>query len=235
MNYTFEDYQRLFDSYTDIVGWDDVPRSLRLFDIRFRLALDLKVDFEGGRARVRTDIVREAYQKLYGLVDLYNAYEAYMTYHLSVSEFSIRKSREKAEAKNKKFESFLEVTGANRVLSNLQDEICARVYSEKKFSKDYLIYINKLIEFSIEGRGTFLALLDIKKDIKKGRASRLVNIFSLIYAERNQFYHNGQAAKMGISYKHRIWLLDQYREAIIRLILNFICFQLEREIKIHVD
>ena len=235
MNYTFEDYQRLFDSYTDIVGWDDVPRSLRLFDIRFRLALDLKVDFEGGRARVRTDIVREAYQKLYGLVDLYNAYEAYMTYHLSVSEFTIRKSRVKSEEKNKQFDDFIKLTGAETILDHLHEEIYQRVYCEDEFKEDYLKYLNKLIEFADKKKGTYLALTDMKKDIKKEGASRLIDIFSLIYAERNQFYHNGQAAKMGISYKNRIWLLDQYREAIIRLILNFICFQLEREIKIHVD
>ena len=93
MNNTFTNYETLFESYFEMVGWDDMPRSLRLFDIRFRLALDLQIDFEGGRARVRSRGVKPAYQSLYRLVDMFNAYEAYVSYQNDVYSRSIPTER----------------------------------------------------------------------------------------------------------------------------------------------
>ena len=45
MNQLFQTYNQKYDHLKDLLQ-DDVPRSLRLFNIRFRLALDIQIDFK---------------------------------------------------------------------------------------------------------------------------------------------------------------------------------------------
>ena len=67
--------------------------SLRLFDIRFCLTLDLQIDFEGGRAKVKSKDVKPAYQSLYLLVDMFNSFETYLSYQKDVHDRFIPKGR----------------------------------------------------------------------------------------------------------------------------------------------
>ena len=76
------------------------------------------------------------------------------------------------------------------------------------------------------------AFLEIQEDFKANRDTRVINILALIYGERNLFYHNGEAAIMGMTYVMRKWLLDEYREALIQVLLNNICYQLREEMRV---
>ena len=232
MKYTFENYEELYDSYISIAGWEEVPRSLRLFDIRFRLALDLQIDFEGGRARVRTDVIKESYQRLYKLVDMFNAYEAFGQFYTTVFGVKCQKGRVKNESPNSDFEEYLEKTGADKVLKHLAKAIFSRMESKKNFKDNFDTYLDKIVASDRLQDGMLNAFNEMKLDFKQNNSTRVINLLSLIYAERNQFYHNGEAAKMGMTYANRKWILEQYRETLIQVLLNNICYQLREEMRV---
>ena len=73
------------------------------------------------------------------------------------------------------------------------------------------------------------------KETLKQTETRVINILALIYRERNLFYHNGEAAIIGMTYVMRKWLHDEYREALIQVLLNFTCYQLNKELRVQIN
>ena len=215
-----------------MVGWDNMPRSLRLFNIRFRLALDLQIDFEGGRAMVKSKGVKAAYQSLYRLVDMFNAYEAYVSYQKDVHDRFIPKGRVQDDRKNRSAERKLRKTGADQPLLDLYKAIQEKANTKEVFKRKFESYLEKVLDTENVKGGMRQAFLEIQGDFKANRDTRVINILALIYGERNLFYHNGEAAIMGMTYVMRKWLLDKYREALIQVLLNNICYQLREEMQV---
>jgi len=75
MNQLFEQYEQSLSLLRELEQ-DDLPRSLRSFNIRIRLAIDIQVNFKGMISLTKTKDVRDTYALIIQLVELWNAFEA---------------------------------------------------------------------------------------------------------------------------------------------------------------
>src|SRR5665647_3155383 len=83
----FEDYNRKFESLKEILQ-DELPRSLKLYNIRLRLAIDMQIDFKGEISLTKTREVRETYILIIKLMECWNAYEALYHYVKSTGKYA---------------------------------------------------------------------------------------------------------------------------------------------------
>jgi len=82
----FEKYSQSFDKLKENLQ-DELPRSLRLFDIRLRLAIDIQIDFAGEVSFTKTKEVRDTYALLIKLTESWNAYEALYHYTKDIKKY----------------------------------------------------------------------------------------------------------------------------------------------------
>jgi hypothetical protein len=225
MEKLFKLYQKSFKALS-AVEEDDIPRSLRLFNIRLRLALDMKVDFDGAYSLTRTKVVRETYSLIFRLLEAWNAYEALSHYAKEVSHY-VGSGGAKSRIYSKEI---LENSGALAALKEalvwLRDEY-TRDSRMRKSLNDYFGRINndvllgKTIKDDAKSISEFLRGL---KDISG------VELISLFYAERNLYYHNGESAKMGMNYRDRKKLISKYRDVLLDNLLMISVFIMDEQI-----
>jgi hypothetical protein len=200
---SFYEYEELYSNYASLLQDENIPRELRLFDIRFRLAIDLVVDYKGKVSYTKTPVVKNNYAQQMKLMELWNSYEALIKYldHLGLSR------RKKA-----KFEqislTLIKDSGINELFQQCFQQLKTLYIGDAKFKQDYDEYIGRI------QRGVRTRLAE-----SCTRSSRYFDgteelsgneLFALIYAERNLFYHNGESAKLGMSYNKRNILLSKY-------------------------
>ena len=75
----FDNYNQIFKKLENLLQ-DEMPRSLRLFNIRLRLAIDIQIDFKGEISLTKTKEVKDTYVLLIRLMEIWNAYEALFHY-----------------------------------------------------------------------------------------------------------------------------------------------------------
>lgn len=224
MKTLFSLYNEKYDNLIDLLQ-DDVPRSLRLFNIRFRLALDIEIGFKGEVSLTKSRPVRETYIQIIQLMETWNAYEALFHYAKSLGKH-VNPKASKAKIYSQKF---LKEVGALDDLENGLETLKNNSRSNAKFKSDFNQYIKRIIEDErIKGTITEDAknILEYLKD-KRGISG--LELLSLIYAERNMYYHNGETAKMGMSYTNRKLIITLYKDCLTILILKVINFILEEE------
>jgi hypothetical protein len=200
---SFFEYEKLFNNYASLLQDENIPRELRLFDIRFRLAIDLVVDYKGNVSYTKTPIVKNNYAQQMKLMELWNSYEALVRYlaYLGLN----RGNKAKYEQiiltlikDSKVYELFLQC------FQKLKNHYIA----DTTFKNEYNEYIGriqrgvrpKLAESCTRSRDYFIGTGELSG----------YELFALIYAERNLFYHNGESAKLGMSYNRRNTLLSEY-------------------------
>lgn len=195
---------------------DNLARSLRLFDIRIRLAIDVQIDFKGEVSLTRTLAVKQTYIVLLKLMELWNAYEALSHYIGDVSTHVARgvtKSRIYSQA-------FLADAGCLERLAQAANSIKQNYQTIGTYRKDFDIYSARLAQDP-----------HLKATLKSDAASMLgfakgerpvsgIEILSLIYAERNMYFHNGETAKLGMRYCNRRDLLTDYKDTLLDVILG---------------
>jgi len=79
MNQLFKQYDQSVSRLRELEQ-NNLPRSLRLFNIRIRLAMDIEISFRGEISLTRTKGVKETYVLIIQLLELWNAYEALSHY-----------------------------------------------------------------------------------------------------------------------------------------------------------
>jgi hypothetical protein len=215
MDQLFKSYEKSFKALCETEE-DEIPRQLRLFNIRLRLALDMNVDFSGEFSLTRTKIVRETYSLIFRLLETWNAYEALSHYAKEVGSY-VGSGNAKSRIYSKEF---LEKTGA---LASLQETLVwlRNEYLEKSRMKDsldcYLGRIEKDVALGKTIKDDARAISDYLRGLKNISG---VEFFSLIYAERNLYYHNGESAKMGMNYSDRKLLISRYREVLVESLIK---------------
>jgi len=220
----FDDYNQNFEKLSILLK-DELPRSLKLFNIRFRLALDIMVDFKGEVSLTKTKEVRDTYVLLAKLMESWNAYEALFHYVKETKKYAnVKTSIYKAYS-----EAFLTEVGSMPVLKESLDNIKTQFANNDSFKKDFKQYIQKIID----NENIVPSLTDYCKRFidcfEKGKKISGIEIIALIYTERNMYYHNGETAKMGISYKNRQYLLKTLTASFHKHILLLITKILEKE------
>jgi hypothetical protein len=206
-----KDILNLFDNYNQIfkklekLPQDELPRSLRLFNIRLRLAIDIQIDFKGEISLTKTKEVKDTYVLLIRLMEIWNAYEALFHYVKDTKKkyVSAKESIYKAYSQN-----FLTEVGSLTILKDTLDQLKTKYNTDNNFKNDF----KKLIE-KIEGDDRIRQNLkesckNIVEYFEGKKSISGIETIALIYAERNMYYHNGGTARMGMKkYKNRQFLI----------------------------
>jgi len=195
---------------------DDLARSLRLFNIRIRLAIDIQIDFKGEISLTKTKEVRDTYVLLIQLMELWNAYEALSHYVGEVSDHIVKKA-----GKSKIYtQSHLKQVGSLSTLANTIASIRETYKKSTAFREDFDGYIERIEEDGKLSKTLKGDATNIGKFVKDEINISGIEILSLIYAERNMYYHNGETAKMGMRYSNRKKLISWYKEALFEQTLK---------------
>jgi len=195
---------------------DNPVRSLRLFDIRIRLAIDVQIDFKGEVSLTRTPDVKRTYIELLKLMELWNAYEALSQFVADVSNHVARGS-----AKSRIYsQSFLADAGCLKRLSQAANAIREKYEAGGTFKEDYDIYSDRLAQDPRLGSTLKADAESMLSFVKGERVISGIEILSLIYAERNMYFHNGETVKMGMRYGNRRDLLIVYKDTLLDVALG---------------
>jgi hypothetical protein len=221
----FDDYNQKFDSLKELLQ-DELPRSLRLFNIRLRLAIDIQIDFKGEVSLTKTKEVKDTYVLIIQLMESWNAYEALFHYVKDTGKYAnVKESIFKAYS-----QTFLTEAGSLSILKQTLDTLKIKYNSDANFKADFGQYIKKIEDDErirtklTESCKSTIEYFDGQKSISG------IEILALIYAERNMYYHNGETAKMGMRYSNRQYLINQFTDCFYRHILLLTSKILEKEI-----
>lgn len=201
----FYEYEISFNNYTSLLQDENIPRELRLFDIRFRLAIDLIVDYMGNVSYTKTPVVKRNYAQQMKLMELWNSYEAFIKYldYLSLSKRNKAKYQQISLA-------LIKDSGVDELFLQCFEQLKKLYSDDAKFKQDYDEYIKRI------QRGVRAKLAEsCARSISYFNGAEELSgyeLFALIYAERNLFYHNGESAKLGMNYNRRNILLSKYYE-----------------------
>ena len=202
----------------------NIPRSLRVFDIRFRLALDIQIDFNGEVSYTKTKEVRETYILITKLMETWNAYEALFHYVKNLDKLKVSIYQAYSE-------TFLSEVGSLGLLKNILDNLKSEYKTKQNFRNDFDQYIYRIQkDDKIKPKLTTkcFSTLEYFKDEKVISG---IEIIALIYAERNMYYHNGETAKMGMKYSNRQILIKSYLYCLTEHTLKLTNYILDKEIK----
>jgi len=221
----FDLYNFTFQKINDIYQ-DDIPRKLRLFNIRFRLALDIEIKFKGDITLTKTKEVRDTYILIIKLLEIWNSYEAFIHYLNELNCYII-----KNQAVYKKIsKKILESANVLFWLKNATNQIKDECKENNNFKNDFSKYIERIKNDENLRDNLKVSCSNILNIFDKSEEISGQELIALIYAERNMYYHNGETAKMGMSYANRKKILTIYIETLKNYLLNLANWILEKEI-----
>jgi hypothetical protein len=226
MNELFYQYNQKFETLKDLMQ-DELPRSLRLFNIRLRLALDIQIDFKGEISLTKTVQVRETYIKIIKLMEMWNAYEALFHYAKDIGKYANPKAN-KAKIYS---QTLLKEIGSLTVLKQATDDLKNNYVNKDGFKADFDQYITRIENDARIKKTLTDDAVSMKKHMNSQEAISGIEILSLIYAERNMYYHNGETAKMGMRYSNRKLLIDTYKTCLINHTLMVTNYIMDAEIE----
>lgn len=215
MSLLFDQYTSKFNELRDLEQ-DELPRSLRLFNIRLRLAADIQINFKGEISLTKATDVRETYALIIQLMEAWNAYEAFSHY---ASEVSTHVAKKVSKAKIYT-QTFLTTVGSMQTLENALDWIKSEYSNSSRFKKDITQYISRIEQDSQLSEKLKEDAKSVLKHLSGEKTISGIELLSLIYAERNMYYHNGETAKMGMAYSNRKKLITKYREILFEHMLK---------------
>ncbi len=198
----FEEYNRSFEKLK-VLQRDLMPRSLHLFNIRIRLALDVIIDFKGEISLTKSKVVRDTYILIMRLMESWNAYEALFHYAKDINKCS----NPNGGIYKAYSQMFLMEIGTLSIFRNNLEELRLKYSTENSFKNNFVQLINRIQEDDrIKPRlsSDCKVIMDF---FEGGKEISGIEIIALIYAERNMYYHNGETAKMGMNYGNRQFLI----------------------------
>ena len=218
-NNDFDYYKLRFDELKELTE-DKLPKSLKLFDIRFRLALSLQIGFDSNISYTKTETTKKTYHLILKLNDLWFAYEG--LYKLC-SEISYLKSNPT------KSDPFTSIKVSEILLDEKVDNFgnCLNdsIY-KSNLKNDFMSYLQYLKDNS-KGRTQPRLLESFKIKVNNNRLPKFNEILSLIYGIRNMYVHNTDTAKSGVDkYKTKIEALKNCNDfltlSVLRIAINIL-------------
>jgi len=190
---SFHKYEAAYNSYDRKVGGKNVPREMRLFNIRLNLAMGMKIEFE----YPKTKEVKKAYTALFEVVGLWNVFEAFGSW---------QKCEWNEIIKRENFNDKITQEPLMKTIKELSD-----LYKKKQ--NEFQDYFSLLNEIGLrEKRKSKIKL--ISKKLEDSKDILPEDLIELIYSERNMFYHLGEAAKKRMKYPTVIKLLTIYKNTL---------------------
>ncbi|MCU7807790.1 MAG: hypothetical protein KZQ73_07975 [Candidatus Thiodiazotropha sp. (ex Semelilucina semeliformis)] len=215
MNHLYYEYEENLRQLRELEQ-DDLARSLRLFNIRIRLAIDIQIDFKGEISLTKTKEVRDTYVLLIQLMELWNAYEALSHYVAEVTDHLVKKV-----SKSKIYtQTYLKQVGSLSSLAKTIASIREMYKKSTTFREDFDNYIERIKEDEKLSKTLKDDATSIGRHAKEGIDISGIEVLSLIYAERNMYYHNGETAKMRMRYSNRKKLISWYKEVLFEQTLK---------------
>lgn len=198
---------------------DIIPRKLRMFRVRLRLVIGLKIDFDTQYSMVKNKPTADTY------VEIIKCNESWFSYE-GMKKYCESENWNKADS-NTPVDIF-DANMMNSLQTNHIQSICNNQLNEKilktaSFKTDIISYLDFLVNNLSNGAVT------LKRFISQAQTSfnqnpislNHIHIFSIIYGTRNIFVHRGESAKSGVKY---------YRNkiALLKILYDFmILFQLK--------
>lgn len=220
----FQSYNHSFDKLKDILQ-DELPRSLRLFNIRLRLAIDIQIDFKGEISLTKTKEVRDTYVLIIKLMESWNAYEALFHY--------VKETNKYANARESIYKTYsqtlLNEAGSLPVLKATLDSLKSKYNTENNFKTDFIQLIKKIEDDDRIRPNLTENCKNIIEYFERNKNISGIEIIALIYAERNMYFHNGETAKMGMRYGNRQYLIKSLTNCFHRHILLLTIKILDKE------
>lgn len=223
MKNLFVEYENAFNKLKEKLKKEqNLPRTLRLFDIRLRLSIDLIIDFKKEVSLTKTPVVKNTYIRVFQLLEKWNVYEAFVRY--------FNKGKKELSVFLAIPEELFDKSGCREKL----EEIC------KEMKELYLSHEKNMNEYfeRISGEKSYLKSGKLKEHcnsfyecLKNDGKYSYHNFLSLIYAERNMYYHSGEASRIGTNYKLRQKILDIYNGGIIFFIFKLATYVLNQKAK----
>lgn len=210
----FATYQNRFDQINELLEYQ-IPKSLRLFDIRFRLGLSLQVGFDSDISYTKTETTRKAYKLIYKLNDLWFAYEGLYKLCAEVSflKSNPTKSRPFTGEKIQELDLADPIDHFNQYLN---ENLLNQSRSKEDFA-DYLLYLKE----NSKGRVQSELLNSFSVDLERNAPTNFSEIIAFIYAIRNMHVHNTDTAKSGVKYyKTKIEALKNCHDFLVLSILQ---------------
>lgn len=205
-----------------------LPRSIRQFDIRFRLACSLQISFDSDFSYTKTESTKRTYRGLIQLNDLWFAYEG--LFYLSRVRNLIKVSGSKSDPF---LEEVLEDLGLNNIAKILEPAYCNGLLVDNARRNDLYGYIDYLCSYATSK--TQIKLLERLKGMTQASKPPSFSLWlALIYAIRNMYVHNIDTAKSGVrSYATKIAVLSLLKEFMIGTMLAIAERLLSDEIREH--
>jgi hypothetical protein len=205
-----------------------LPRRMRQFDIRFRLACSLQISFDSSLSYTKTESTKKTYKELMQLNDLWFAYEGL---------FCLSKARGLVKASGSKSDPFLEVhteeLGLNHIARLLEPMYRNELLVDSARRNDLCGYIDYLCASATSK--TQIKLLERLREITQAAEPPSFSLWlALIYAIRNMYVHNTDTAKSGVkSYATKIAVLSLSKDFMIGTMLAISERLLSDEIRQH--
>ena len=222
--FLFDNFNNSFDNLKNKLQ-NDLPRNLRLLNIRLRLAIDMKIDFKGEISLTKTKQVRDTYGFLIKMIECWNSYEVLFNFIAEVENHH----KTSINFENKYFTSLLIESESISILKETLNQLKSKYTSDKKFNLDFNHFIKRIIEHKkIKTQLTNFSKNTLAYFNGNNNLSGVETI-ALIYAERNMYYHNGETVKMGMSYSNRQFLIQTLTRGFIKHILLLSTYIIEKE------
>ncbi len=192
----------------------ELPREIRQFDIRLRLACSLQISFDSNFSYTKTESTKKTYRELMQLNDLWFAYEGL---------FSLSKTRGLVKASGSKSNPFspetTEELGLNQIASLLDPIYRHELLADNARRQDLYGYIEYLCNSAISQ--TQKKHLERLKGITHASGPPSFALWlALIYSIRNMYVHNTDTAKSGVkSYATKIAVLSISKNFMVGIML----------------
>jgi len=200
---------------------------LRVFDVRFRIALGLRISLDGNYAHVNTENTRNTYKLILSLNEFWFAYEGFSKYYKSIRSLVNYRSLPNLIT-NEDSEGNDITLLVGRFLELLNNNI----RTGENLKNDFIKYLDYLIANSKQDQRNRLSRL--KLNFCNENEISLNEILSLIYSIRCMYVHNGHTAKSGVKfYKTKILVLKICKDfmTLFLLIISKIVMEEELEIR----
>jgi len=205
---------------------DIFPRELRLFRVRLRLAIGLKISFDKNFAMVANEPTEKAYIEIMKCNEAWFSYEAMnkLCQKWNLKKISITSMADIFDAPT------LTLFNIKNEIDNFNNEVKTVICANPKIAVDIEKYLT-FLEGAVEK--------DALKNIIRPTISKITTkqdwenkeIFGVLYATRNISVHQGETAKSGVKfYKNKILLLKILYDYAILFQLKVVNFAFERQI-----
>jgi len=214
----FTSYQQTYAAYWTIPTTQrQAPHSIvRKFDVRMRLALGLQISFDTAYAQTRTPEIAHLYKLTLKINEAWFAYEALLSICASANLVKLQKVGSKTKMLNTdpfEFDTLNSFSLSGEILA-FNEHLQTNLLHKNNLRADVIGYVHHLIEHS--GPGLRKTIRRCLRKINGNKQLHFVDILNLIYAIRNLYVHNGDAAKTGVkNYTTKIKLLENIADFLL--------------------